>query len=309
MYRFKKEDFLIGDFDDVVYDNGLISTHGLYTSPVYETEAFDDLLLSWNSKTNLGFIEIEVRVKNQTWSQWISYGKWSDRGHNIGSFKQEKDGIAYIAIDEVKSHDCNAFQYRIKFSEHVSTVVSVSVSLVKEREIELYPIMNMDIEVPRISQMLIPDIGSIICSPTSLAMVMNYYGTNEEVIDTSQGCFDNGASIYGNWSYNVAYAGERGLDAYVMYCHKVKDLMQFIQHGIPIIASIRTKEGDLTGAPQAYPSGHLIVIRGFERSDKDYILVNDPASKLEAGVARKYDLKEFLSVWNQVIYVIQTERI
>jgi uncharacterized protein YvpB len=79
-------------------------------------------------------------------------------------------------------------------------------------ELEL-PII--DIEVPMVSQMMISKIGNIACSPTAMSMVLNYYGYQITALDTAKSCFDNGEGIYGNWVYNIAFAGECGFDAYV----------------------------------------------------------------------------------------------
>lgn len=312
-YHISNDAFVDGTFDQVqIIDGCLKASSGTWTSKIYKTHAFKKLLISWNSKSK-GFIEVKVRVLNHKWSQWMTYGKWSDQGRNLGSVSQQRDEVALTSIDEIIAVDlCDAFQIRIEFSEDESVVRQLNVSLKDASSdidlsiLEKNRIINMDIEVPKTSQMKIPDIGNVICSPASLSMVLNYYGFKDDVIDVSQGCFDNGASIYGNWSYNIAYAGERGFDAQVVYCNDLKVLMSYIQKGLPLVASIKTKEKDeLRGAPQAYPAGHLIVIRGFEMADQAYVLVNDPAAKTEEGVFRKYLLSDFLKVWNQVIYVIK----
>jgi len=52
-----------------------------------------------------------------------------------------------------------------------------------------------------------------ICSPTSLTMLLKYYGKNLEPNDVTKGTFDTGSEAYGNWPQNVAYAGEQGMKA------------------------------------------------------------------------------------------------
>lgn len=316
--KFTENDFKEGQFENISLNKDLIlnkeSNEGIYTSKVYQTVAFNSLVASWNSNTTPDCsVELQVRVKASEWSIWLSYGVWKDLGMNQGSVSKQSDDIAKINVDEVICKEaCDAIQYRIIFratSMDRPIMKSVFVSLNDGKTEINYKISDTDIEVPIISQMLIPDIGNIICSPTSLSMVMNYYGMNTEVIDTSQGCFDNGAGIYGNWSYNVAYAGERGLISFVDYCYDPLDLVRYIQMGIPVIASLKTKDKDeLKGSPQAYPSGHLVVIRGFSKDEQDYIIVNDPAAKTEETVKRYYLLEEFLKVWNNIIYVIRPYR-
>ena len=307
IYHFTNENFRQGALEHVTLDDsGIIGSDGSWMSEIIQTERFNRLLMSWNV-TSQGFVELKIRVKNGKWSSWMTYGKWADYGRNEGSIRNQKDDVARVLIDEVIANTyCDAFQVKVEFTQGSTLLRNITVSLDLGTEIQNHDVMNMDIEVPRISQLMIPEIGNVICSPASLAMVMNYYGAEQDVIDTSQGCFDNGASIYGNWSYNIAYAGERNFHAFVMYCKEVELLMKYIQKGMPLVASINTKDkNELKGSPQAYPAGHLIVIRGFEIDEDVYILVNDPASKTIEGVFRKYLLKEFLDVWNQVIYVIK----
>jgi|LGVF01.2.fsa_nt_gb hypothetical protein len=319
--KFVESDFKRGQFEGINLIEGKLMlcetcVDGIYTSSEINTLSFKALVASWNSKTNEhSRVELEVRVKSSIWSQWFSYGIWSDLGMNEGSIPNQKDDIARLSVDEIIcKNECDVFQYRIKLTRKSIDVTSPSINTVYI-SVDVGPlykdfkITNADIEVPMISQMLIKDIGSIICSPTSLEMVMDYYGNVNDIIDTSQGCFDNGAGIYGNWVYNVAYAGERGFEAYVDYCYDSVELLRFIQMGTPLIASIKTKQEDeIKNAPQAYPSGHLVVIRGFQKDDEDYIIVNDPASKTTKGVKRYYKLSEFLKAWNNIIYVIKPNR-
>ena len=138
-------------------------------------------------------------------------------------------------------------------------------------------------------------------------MVMAYYGVVEETEKVAMGTIDNGLSIYGNWSYNVAYAGEKGFDAFVLHCKGFESIYAYLSKGMPVVATIKIKEKEaLEGALQAYPSGHLIVITGYEvRNGVPYVLVNDPATSQIDGVARAYKLDQFMSAWKNIIYVIK----
>jgi len=152
-----------------------------------------------------------------------------------------------------------------------------------------------------ISQMNIPEIGKSICSPTSLTMLINNYDYLKDAYDV--------AKVYGNWSYNMAYASEIGFKSFVRFCENVDILIKYISSGIPVAASIKTTDkDDLKGAPQIFPSGHLLVIRGFLTNGKTQIIVNDPASKDVENVKRYYEFSEFLKVWNKVIYVLELEK-
>lgn len=166
---------------------------------------------------------------------------------------------------------------------------------------------DVALQVPLRAQLPVPDIGRIICSPTSLAMVMHYYGHNEDTEQVAAGARDNGAGIYGNWSYNVAYAGERGFTAWVERCSSFEDVKEYLKRGVPVTASIRTAKDDpLPGAVMPYPAGHLLVVTGLaEEGGEPYVLVNDPAAHSDDDVPRRYPLERFLPTWRNVIYVVQ----
>jgi hypothetical protein len=67
-----------------------------------------------------------------------------------------------------------------------------------------------------------------------------------------------------------------------------------LEHGLPVIASVRYAASELTGAAVPATSGHLIVVTGLDRSDA---LVNDPAAPSAATVPRRYKISELARVW------------
>lgn len=140
-------------------------------------------------------------------------------------------------------------------------------------------------------------------------MVMAYYGWDRPTEQVAHGTRDNGTSIYGNWSYNMAYAGEGPFVAYAHYCYDFEAIARWISEGKPIVASITLKDAkDLTGATQAYPSGHLVVLTGLEYSSEGiFVLANDPAAYTPEAVPRRYPLEQFLKAWKNLIYWIVPE--
>lgn len=271
------------------------------------------MVLSWNTTTReKNGVEVKIRVKHQCWGPWLSYGMWSTHGQSTGSIRYEKSDHAWLDIDEVcDEEEMTIIQLRIDFYRqnrfYPSPVLhDVFVSIDKKEKSHLLNVPNIDIEVPEVSQMMLSEIGNIACSPTALTMILNYYGHAISALDTAKSCFDNGEGIYGNWAYNVAFAGECGFEAYVDYCDDVGRLIQYVQQGMPVVVSVKSNVM-ITGAPQAYPEGHLLVVRGFLNEDIPYVIVNDPASRSQEEVKRYYQLSEFLSIWRRVIYVIKTK--
>ena len=276
------------------------------------------MVASWNSSTPLGaVVELSVKVKSgDNWSRWFSYGKWSDCGANGGSIKDQKDEVAYLEVDLLRmlSGDGNGLRFKLEFIRETSETASPRVRLVaftwapKEPVPAHYTPMEIALAVSPRAQLPVPEIGNIICSPTSLATVMAYHGHNEKTEKVAAGVKDNGAEIYGNWSYNVAYASERGFTAWVQRCNSLEDVKEYLLQGLPVIASIRiAAKEELTGALSAYSHGHLLVITGLvNKKGQDYVLVNDPAANRDEDVPRQYRLDQFLKAWSRrIVYILQ----
>ncbi len=173
--------------------------------------------------------------------------------------------------------------------------------------------------------------GEAWCSPTSTAMVMAYwqqktgnasYGPSAAELATIEPAGHPDAQVdyaaaqtydwnydgTGNWPFNTAYSGSYGLESFVTRLRSLTEAEQFIKAGIPLVASVSFKKGELTGAGYG-TNGHLLVIVGFT-PDGD-VVVNDPASHLIQSndeVRVVYDRAEFESVWvphsGGIVYVI-----
>ena len=165
--------------------------------------------------------------------------------------------------------------------------------------------------------------GEAWCSATSTAMVLDYYGAGPTTAETAwvdpadadpqvdhaaRSVFDYAYDGAGNWPFNTAYAGTRGLDAFVTRLRSLTEAEQFIDAGIPLIASLSFKKEELPGAGYG-TNGHLMVIVGFDAAGN--VVVNDPASHLIASndqVRTTYDRQAFENAWvphsGGLVYVI-----
>jgi hypothetical protein len=183
--------------------------------------------------------------------------------------------------------------------------------------------------VPRYSQMIhrgqYPQYGGggqAWCSPTSLSMILGYYRAlppastyawvstayaDRWVDHVARAVYDYGYHGAGNWSFNTAYAANRTTDAFVTRLRDLRDAERFIAAGIPLAASITFSSGQLTGAPISSTAGHLVVISGFTASGD--VVVNDPASRTDAGVVHTYDRGQFERAWlrrsSGLVYVVR----
>jgi len=309
-------------------ENGSFVSNGQIVSPVIRSKfPFDTLLLSWNGKypsqTHLR-VEAQVHVGFNKWSSWYEISDYQENPE-INRHRMKKDEYGYVDVDQIKlSKPSNAFRYRFSLysdsSEHTPTLRRVSFSYanykkdtpVKEKLVigksRKDWIRNLD--VPYRSQMVeAKDLSWRICHPTSLSMVLDYYGKSFATAEVAQNVWDNLNNIYGNWIYNAAFAGSLGYRSYVQYCGNFDPVKEQISQGHPVILSIRYNEGELKGAPVNSTAGHIIVVRGF--SEEGNPIVNDPGAE---DVSKGYitlDKNELEKAWlnhSGAIVVVQPEK-
>jgi hypothetical protein len=318
---------------------------GVYTSDIIHTLPFQYLILSWNAdtpeKTSIN-IEAQVlvdKVEPKLWSNWLSFGTWcSGSGRSSASKTDNIDEFSYVDTDTLKLKASNgetakAVRYRVTLTtsdSKVTPAVKLIAGTLRNTEAtgslpSLYARhslpeldnLNKELPVPRFSQMLRdPKISGIICSPTSITMILNYYGLNLVPEETAAGVYDTEYDGYGNWPFNTAFAGSKGFEAYVVYCSSIYDLKREIYNNHPLAVSMKyqnSMEVDaklpvIHGAPIKKTNGHLIVVCGFIKEDgKEYVIVHDPAAASDEAVRLKYLLEEFDAAWKtsgRVAYII-----
>jgi len=289
-------------------------SEGYMVTPVIEMPKFTQVSPSWNSKTtNDSSVEILIRLKvGENWTGFISYGIWSTDGNNIGIDKDQSDDLVKVTGDRIfVSNDkfADAVQLKVVFRGNGSKLSLIAVTTDSGEEEDLVGDYLKIIEnVPMISQLASGHKDShSICSPTSVTMVLKYYGIPVELNDVTKGTSDTGSKLYGNWPQNSAYAGEQnGIRAYTKKCTTINAVKNLIAKDIPVVASVVSKDDKaLDGAISAFPSGHLMVVVGFKKIDGvEYIVVNDPAANSDEEVRKDYKLDQWVSVWRHYIYVI-----
>jgi len=322
---------------------------GTWTSPAYHSPApIGDLVSSWQAKTPVGsWIETHLSVYVAGhWSGWYVMGKWAFENtpaltRTSVDGQSDVDGTiytdTYVAGDNGKPSD-----YRLQVVFHSTSAakprlyqVAATTSNVGDAPATSATTMDrtVDLMVPRLSQMThqgeYPAYGGggrVWCSPTSTAMVVQYWGQGPSAADVASlppdPVFDanhradgqvDWAALHtwdatyegaGNWPFNTAYASTYGLDGSVRQYATLQAVEGWIKRGVPVVASIawdNRKGADiakkLDGAALDYSDGHLMVITGFTKSGD--VITNDPAAPGNSTVHRTYQRAQFEHNWLQ----------
>ncbi len=287
-------------------------TEGCFTSFVIGMPAFDWLVPSWSIAVP-GSCSAEIHFQvwmERSWSIWYPLGTWS----KLPGSHERKDDYGRVDTDTlVLKAARNLVRYRVclKGTGGQTPCLRRFDFVTKMSQPGLVPgnLPPRDIELtvrPRSQMLEDPAIASRVCSPTSLAMGMSFFGVDVPTADLSRLCYDHGAKIYGNWSFNASILPRFGLAGRVDWFGSFGGLAGELEAGHPVIASIRFGEGELEGAPIRSTAGHLILVCGFARKEgRTLVIVADPAAPGPESVRREYDLGQFLKVWRGVVYIIE----
>lgn len=294
----------------IIEDN---SKRAIYQSKAIEMERFSELVLSYNVED----------LEDGSLAFLVAVGDGTDFGDfytmaiamtdNNRSSSTNGDDYGKVSIDTLINKDINNnyIILRAVFNPGKNIKLkNITITSVRENSslsFDESKLINKTLAVTPISQLDIPNIGNIICSPTSVTMVLDYYGYQFSPEDVAKKVKDVSANIYGNWTFNASYPGSfSDLISYVEYIDNFDKVVDYIKNDIPVIFSIKTTAiTDLTGAIMSYPSGHLVVLIGFEKIDGSwYGIFNDPAEYSADKVLRKYSLEQVLTAWRQYTYII-----
>lgn len=311
-----------GQFDSVVVkDGGLTLVPGALEGSFVSDDvdlggSFDQMLASWNSSSAGGTVEVSVSVKLDSgdYTGWYSWGVWSAiRGLSGSASFEDEHGDIDIDILSLRDECRGVVRFRVdivQLEETAPVVYNVTLACNKEVAALKAPEGSYKkLDVPYRRQGDVPEIGGSICSATSLSMVMLYHGEDipdvSALADVAWGVRDYGAGKFGNWSYNVAYAGELGYRAFIDY-YDIDAIKWAIYTGHPLACSIRVQEGQLaeSGHPGYRTNGHLLCVVGYEEKDgQKWLLINDPAHPEVTALLES----EFANIYRGVSYIVQKQ--
>ncbi len=306
-----------GEFGSVHFEShGLMldtgATEGCFISEEIDLGgSFKNMLASWNASSAGGTVAVSVSVKldDGSFTDWYSWGVWSaipetsgsksmedangEVGIDILTLKKQCQGIVKFMVDIKQTGDCSPIVYNVTLACDKSA-----------GNLQAPTDTYKKLDVPYRRQMDVPEIGGSICSATSLSMVMLYHGEEiNDIADVAWGVRDWDEEIFGNWAFNVAYAGELGYQAYIDY-YDIDAIKYAISTGHPIVSSIKVKAGQLaaSGHPNYTTNGHLLCVAGYEeKNGQKWLLINDPAHPEVKAILES----DFANIYRGVSYIVQ----
>lgn len=280
---------------------------GHFEPELVEFEPFDECLISWNARhsKSTGFcVELQVaRDAQGPFSPWMWIGEWNvtERPKNLVITHED----ARIDVDTFTSTSTwRALRVRIRVRCSNKDALRFSMD-----RLTLMPTLRaargnygvprgatQRIEVPFRSQRFEDAaLSSRICSPTSLAMVLDFRGRRITTAEVARRAFDPFHDIYGNWNRAIQAAYSFGIPGRLERIPDWARAQSLLQSGQPLIISIAAKPGELRGAPYESTKGHLLVLCGFDEEGR--VLVNDPAAENAQAGQLAYAREDLETVW------------
>jgi peptidase C39-like protein len=249
--------------------------------------------------------ELAVRITAR-WSAWVGTATLGPAtfhplptsariGRAAGTVVSEIDVVTTSApVDAVR------LRVRIRAADPrllatAAWMVSLSASGAPAGSHDAAPVTGARLAVPACSQLeQEPAIARRICSPVSVAMVLGYWRRQVAIAELAAELLHRGLDLYGVWPAAILAAGRRGLAGYLLRFPGWDAAAWCLEHGYPIVASVRYGAGELPGAPLEATPGHLLVLTGYEDDD---VLINDPAAPDAASVPRRYRRRDVERIW------------
>lgn len=300
---FRTANLVPGTFPDAVFRTKNHRRPALLTSPeIRALFPFSQLLLSADIVSG-GAFEAQARVKtSRGWSPWFSWGRFAPGRGRSAPVTENAFGKMDTDILRLAGR-ATAFRYRVKLFPagkparlRLAAACYTDASLPYSPAPRPAPAREIKLPLPARSQMALKVRQSKdICSPVSLSMALEGLGLKAGPLDTAAAARDHEAGIYGNWFFNTAYAGTRGVYSLLTRMNTLEEARAFIEEGIPVIASLTFGPGELRNSPIRKTSGHLMVIVGFTRGGD--VIVHDPAAPSASSVRRTYRRRDFERAW------------
>ncbi|QDV07050.1 hypothetical protein Poly30_25690 [Planctomycetes bacterium Poly30] len=280
----------------------------LVSESIGDGAAFTEALPSWNVPSGTPFT-VEIRAlaaaTDGAWSPWLRIGEWAapPRGEDTPT-RFDFGKVAVDVLQLQKPHRAVELRFRgtetpldpadVAASVVLSDMGQLNIQLAATGQEPWRETARVEVE-PRSQRTVGDDIGGRICSPTSVSMVSAYQGADVPTRTMAETLFDADHDIYGNWNRAVQGPATLGIPGRLVRVSSWDAVADYLDRGLPVVASIRAKEGQLRGAPYNKTAGHLLVVTGL--GPKGKVHVNDPAARLPLDVPRVYRREDMEQVW------------
>lgn len=238
--------------------------------------------------------ELSVRVDG-AWSPWVATvtlgrADFASMPSEAGPLKAEIDELTVTRPPD-------AVRLRVRCRGPLPDAWLTSLSAAAEAPVDfgVPPGAGTAVRVPALSQVgEDPAIAMNICSPTSVAMVLRYWGRTATAAAVAADVFHAETHRYGIWPAAIRAAAMHGVAGYLLRFADWTAVAWCLGRQLPIIASVKYPAGELRGAPVDATTGHLIVLTGYEDG---VVLANDPAAPTADTVPRRYRRDELTRAW------------
>lgn len=282
---------------------------------------FNQLIFSWNAlRPKVGYFTFFIKARysiTKTWSKWFKMFDWGNGiQQSYCDLKKNEISYDYVRLELPIGKMSDGFKLKVipQSNANLSNLrmLSVSISDFSKFKIEkiqnLLNLENVEIkDIPKRSQMVLDHMhNKRMCSPTSISMMISHFNNvNTDILDFANNVYDKGLDSYGSWPFNTAAAFELCPSYYfrVVRLNSFVDLHANLLMGYPVVVSVR---GKMNGAPQDYNKGHLILVIGWDKNNKE-VIVHDPAFSSDPKVKFKYEISTFIRAWeksHRLAYII-----
>ncbi|MDR3646880.1 MAG: C39 family peptidase [Candidatus Babeliales bacterium] len=286
-----------------------------------DVPSFNQLIFSWNAlRPKKGYFRFWVKPRyasNKEWGKWYKMFDWGNGVQQSYSDIAKNDtSYVYVRLEISPGKLADGFKLKVEPKNNANLadlrMLGVSISDFSKFKIEkVQDLLNLESveikNVPKKSQMILDHIDNQrMCSPTSISMMVSHFCNTEiNIVDFAKRVYDKGLDSYGSWPFNTAAAYELCPGYYfrVVRLNSFIDLHANLMRGYPVVISVR---GKISGAPKDYNHGHLILVTGFDKNNRE-VIVNDPAFPDNCKVKRRYDITSLARAWersHRIAYII-----
>lgn len=314
-------------------------TDGTWISQELDVPAFEYMVASWSADTPAGtWVEIQARAyvdMYDQWSGWLSWGKWSPyikRGSANTTEDLAKVDTDTFTIRGSDGETSSRIQFRFLLHSDDAAVTptlrDVSATLQNTLSGQAIPVYHANegmelpekvlLDTPAYSQMRRDSaIGSVICSPTSMTMMLNDRNSALDLFPEEVALreYDFNYEGFGNWSFTTAIAGSYGYSVSCQYAD-LDVVRQELACGRSVALSVRYSNSTSGSYPYLEngaannTAGHLICIVGYETIDGvDYFYSNDAADNTDLLCAHRcYRADQLDACWSsRIAYLVSAQ--